>query len=94
MTFNANYPFLDTTNDYTPLNDLQVVTPNDGADLPKGPCKALIFTGTGTVKLTTPAGTTVTLTISANWFGVTYIRATRIWATGTTISAGNIIAGY
>ena len=94
MTFNSKYPFLDTTNDLTPLNDLQVVTPNDSADLPNGPCRALIFTGAGTIKFTTPAGTTITLTISSSWFGVTYIRATRIFATGTSITAGNIIAGY
>lgn len=94
MTFNANYPFLDTTNDYTPINDMQVVTPNDSVDLPKGPCKALIFMGAGTVKLTTPAGTTITLTIGSTWFGIQYIRATRVWATGTSISVGNIIACY
>ncbi|MDY7579362.1 hypothetical protein RGU70_13670 [Herbaspirillum sp. RTI4] len=94
MTFNTKYPFLDTTNDYTPINDIQIVTPNDAADLPNGPCKALIFMGAGTIKLTTPAGTTVTLTVSANWFGVTYIRANRIWATGTTIAASSIAACY
>ncbi|RMD00057.1 hypothetical protein EAY64_05525 [Aquitalea palustris] len=92
--FSSKYPFLDTSNDLTPINDMQVVTPNDGADLPNGPCRALIFTGSGTVKLTTPLGTTVTLTISSSWFGVTYIRAQRIWATGTTIAAGNIVACY
>jgi len=94
MTFNSNYPFLDTTNDLTPLNDLKVVVPSDAAALPNGPCRALIFTGAGTITITTAAGTQVTINVSANWFGVTYIRASKVWATGTTISAGNILAGY
>jgi hypothetical protein len=88
------YPFLDTTNDYTPINDMKVVVPNDSADLPNGDCRALVFMGAGTVKLTTAMGTVVTLTVSANWFGVTYIRAKRVWATGTSITAGNIVACY
>lgn len=92
--FNAKRPYVDDANDFTPINDMAVVVPNDGADLPGGPCRALIFQGTGTVAIVTPQGNTVTLTISANWFGVTYIRATRIMATGTTVAAGNIIACY
>ena len=94
MTFTAKYPFIDETNDFTPINDMQVVVPNDSTALPNGPCRALIFQGTGNIKLLTPTGTTITLTISANWFGVTYIRAVQVFATGTTISAGNIIACY
>jgi hypothetical protein len=94
MTFSAKYPFLDTTNDFTPINDLQVVVPNDSADLPNGISRAVIFTGTGSIKITTSTGTVITLPISANWFGVTYLRIARIWATGTTISAGNIFVGY
>jgi hypothetical protein len=94
MTFTATHPFVDDTNDFTPINDMQVVVPNDGADLPQGQCRAIIFQGTGTVALVTALGNTITLTISANWFGVTYIRAKRILATGTTVAAGNIIACY
>ena len=94
MTFNASMPFLDTTNDYSPINDIKVVTPNDSTDLPSGPCRAFILTGAGTLKITTAAGSVVTLTISANWFGISYIRASRVWATGTSISAGNILACY
>ena len=88
------YPYLDTTNDFTPINDIKVVNPSDSVDLPNGVCRAMILNGTGTIRFSTAIGTIVTLTITANWFGVTYIRATRIYATGTTISAGSIFACY
>jgi len=81
-------PFMVTTNDYTPINDIVAVTPSDVTDLQYNgvaqPCRALIFTSAGNIVFDTGAGTTVTLTISANWFGVQYIRAKRIRATGTT----------
>lgn len=88
------YPLLDTTNDYTPINDIKTVTYSDAADLPDGACRALIITGAGNLKITTLQGTVVTLPISAAWFGVSYIRAKRIWNTGTTIAAGNVFACY
>jgi len=87
-------PYVKGFNDYTPIDDIKAVTPNDSADLPNGTCKALIFNATGNITFITALGTQVTLTISASWFGVQYIRATRILATGTTISAGNILACY
>lgn len=85
-------PFVNDKNDFTPLNDVQLVTPNDGADLPGGTCRAFIFTAAGNVTFVTAAGSTVTLPISANWFGVQYIRASRVKATGTT--ATGIYACY
>lgn len=85
-------PFLNDKNDYTPINDIQAVTPADGTDLPNGTCRALIFTVAGNVVITTAAGNDVTLPISAAWFGVQYIRAARIKATGTT--ATGIFACY
>ena len=90
----APSPLLNDKNDYTPLNDIAVVTPNDGTDLPKGTCRAMIFTAAGNITFTTAAGNDVTIAISAAWFGVQYIRASRIKNTGTTISAGNIFACY
>lgn len=92
--YSDKHPFLDSSNDFTPINDMVAVTPSDASDLPGGPCRALILTGSGTLKITTGAGNTITLTISSSWFGVSYIRAQRVWATGTTITAGNIIACY
>ena len=94
MSFGINRPFIDSYNDFTPINDIQTVVPNDSTDLPGGPCRAFIFQGTGNVKITTPQGSVVTLIISSAWFGVTYIRATRVWATGTTVAAGNVLACY
>lgn len=88
------YPFLDTTNDLTPINSMKVVTPSDSADLPSGICRAMVLNAAGTIKFDTAAGDTVTLTISSSWFGVTYIRAKRIYATGTSIVAGSIFACY
>lgn len=85
-------PFVNDKNDYTPINDIVAVTPNDSTDLPNGTCRALIFTAAGNVVITTAAGNDVTLPISANWFGVQYIRASRIKATGTT--ATGIFACY
>lgn len=91
-------PFITTTNDYTPINGIVGVTPSNTADLQYNgvdtPCRALIFTAAGNVTFTCADGSDVTLPISAAWFGVWYIRAKRIKATGTTIAAGNIFACY
>lgn len=91
-------PLLATQNDFTPINDVLVVTPSDSTDLQfQGsplPCRAMIFTAAGNITFDTGNGTTVTLAISSSWFGVQYIRAKRIRATGTTIAAGNIFACY
>lgn len=90
------YPFLDTANDFTPINDIVSVTPSDSTDLQysgaNSPCRALIFTGAGNVRFQTYQGSIVTLPISSAWFGVVYIRAKRIFATGTT--ATGIFACY
>jgi len=91
MLSNPN-PLVVDKNDYTPLNDIQAVTPSDTVDLPNGTCRAFIFTGAGNVKFITAAGNTVTLPISSAWFGVQYIRASRVLATGTT--ATGIFACY
>ncbi len=87
-------PFINDKNDYTPLNDIAPVTPDDNNDLPDGTCRAMIFTAAGNITFVTAAGRTVTIVISSAWFGVQYIRAVRIKATGTTIPAGNIFACY
>lgn len=83
-----------TSNDFSPITAIKTVTPSDSTDLPDGPCRAMLITGAGNLKITTPNGDVVTLPISANWFGVTYIRAARIWATGTTVTSSNIFACY
>ena len=83
-----------TSNDLSPIQSMKVVTPNDSADLPDGPCRALILNAAGNIKFDTLNGETVTLAVSSAWFGVTYIRAKRIYATGTTIPAASIFACY
>jgi len=87
------YPFLDTTNDFSPINDIKTVTPSDSSDLPNGVCRGMIFTTAGNVSFDTANGTTITMPVNSNWFGaVQFIRAKRIRATGTT-STG-ILACY
>ena len=83
-----------TSNDLSPIISIKSVTPNDSADLPDGPCRAMILNGAGNIRFITLNDDTVTLAISSAWFGVTYIRAKRILATGTTIGAGLIFACY
>lgn len=79
------YPFYDTTNDYTPINDIKTVSASDSADLPDGVCRGLFVTAAGNVSIDTAKGTTVTLTFAATACGmVHFIRAKRIRATGTT----------
>ena len=91
---NKPSPFINDLNWYTPLRDLKVVVPNDAADLPDGTCRAMIFNGTGNVTFVTAGDTTVTIAITAAWFGVQYIMAKKILATGTTMPASTIYAGY
>jgi hypothetical protein len=83
-----------TSNDLSPIVAIKAVTPSDSVDLPDGPTRAILITGAGNLKVTTANGDVVTLPISTNWFGVTYLRVARIWATGTTVSTSNIFACY
>ena len=83
-----------TSNDFSPIVAIKAVTPSDSVDLPDGQTRAILITGAGNLKVTTANGDVVTLPISTNWFGVTYLRIARIWATGTTVSTSNIFACY
>jgi hypothetical protein len=83
-----------TSNDFSPILSIKSVTFSDAADLPDGTCRALIFTASGNICFDTANGETVTLSIGAQWFGVTYIRAKRIRATNTTVTAGSVFACY
>ncbi|WP_425102265.1 spike base protein, RCAP_Rcc01079 family [Tropicibacter sp. S64] len=65
------------------------IVPNDGADLPTV-TRALNIGVAGTVHATLLDGSDVTLNIGAG--SLFPMRATRIWATGTT--AGNIVGLY
>jgi len=99
MRSNPN-PLVVDFNDYTPIVDLDVVTPNDSADLTRGPCRGVIFSSTaaqpsasGNIVFITAGGQTVTLYVSSNWFGIQYLRVKRVLATGTTFN-GQILACY
>ncbi|WP_298845065.1 hypothetical protein [uncultured Roseobacter sp.] len=71
----------------SPAINLHEVTPDDGADLPQV-SRALNVAGGGTVRVTTVAGDTATVTVAA---GIPFpVRVRRIWATGT--SATGIVA--
>jgi hypothetical protein len=94
MTFTVNRPFVDSYNDNTPLNDLVTVVPNDGADLPGGTCRALMFTSGGTVSVVMASGNTVSFAVAGAQTIIFYMRVVRVRATGTTVTAGGILAGY
>ncbi|WP_299684363.1 hypothetical protein [uncultured Tateyamaria sp.] len=64
-----------------PAEDVFVVAPDDGADLPQA-TRALNVAQSGAVRLTTVSGTTATVYVAA---GIAFpVRASRIFATGTT----------
>jgi hypothetical protein len=64
-----------------PATYLEEVAPSDAADLARV-CRALNVDGAGAVRVTTLEGQTGTVYVPSG--GVFPIRATRVWATGTT----------
>ena len=65
----------------SPATVLHAVTPNDATDLVMA-SRALNVVQSGTVQVTTTGGTTATVYIAA---GIGFpVRATRVWASGTT----------
>ncbi len=65
----------------TPAVSLEAISPSDSADLSKI-TRAINVAVSGTVRLTTPDGSEASIFIAA---GIAFpVRATRIWATGTT----------
>ena len=77
---------VDTFKGYTPslespASDASAVAPSDTADLPSY-SRGLNVANSGFVRLTTVSGATETIYVTAG--GVFPIRASRIWATGTT----------
>jgi hypothetical protein len=70
-----------------PIQLAQTVTPSDTADL-LATSRAIYVGSAGSIRVTLAGGETVTFSAASN--GWHPIRATRIWATGTT--AGNLVA--
>ena len=65
----------------SPATLLEEIVPSDSADLAK-PSRALNVSGAGTIRVTTTGGSTATVFVAA---GIPFpVRATRIWATGTS----------
>ena len=73
-----------------PASDAKSVAPNDGADLPDGPCRALYLGTAGNLKVTMLDGTAIDL--PNHPAGYASLRVKRVWATGTT--AADIRALY
>ena len=65
----------------SPASLLEPVTPSDTVDMAT-PSRALNVQQSGTVRVSTTGGSTATLYVAA---GIGFpVRATRVWATGTT----------
>ncbi len=75
-----------------PFTDASPVTPNDGADLPDGPCRAIKVTTAGNVVLRTVDNPTTNVTIPMAAAEKLDLCVVRILATSTT--AGGIVALY
>lgn len=73
-----------------PAEAMRNVTPNDGADLPDGPCRAVFVGGAGTLVVTDLTDTDVTLVCGAGQIIPGWV--TRVKTTGT--DATNVVAMY
>lgn len=86
------YPFYETTNDYTPINDLVAPTKSDTTDDPAGCARGFLPTAAGNLKIRTARGSDVTIVVPATGVGIfVYIRVLRVWSTGTTAT---VLLGY
>ena len=74
-----------------PSGDFVAITPNDGADLPNGPCRA-IYVGTAGDASVIGALDSTAVTFTALPVGIHPLRIARVRSTGTT--AGNLVALY
>ena len=66
-----------------PANDMATVTPSDGADLTRGPCRALYVVAAGNVSIVTAGGTQQDLT-DVPAFTTIPVSVARVRSTGTT----------
>lgn len=68
----------------SPGSHIALVTPNDSTDLVKA-SRGLLIGGSGTLKVTTVGGETITIPATCvPAGGVLPLRVARVWATGTT----------
>jgi hypothetical protein len=81
------------SNSSAPLTNLAVVTPDDTNDLPFT-TRAIFLQAAGNVSVIM-AKDSVPITISGLAVGVWHpLRVKRVRVTGTTVSAGNLLAGW
>lgn len=77
-----------------PIQNAVVVTPSDTTNLPYV-TTSLRLAAAGAVRVTLVGGATVTYPSGALAVGISHpMRVVRVWATGTTVPAGNIIAEW
>lgn len=78
-----------------PAVAIRVITPNDSVDLPQVAglrCRGLYASDSGDVSLIDATGHTVTVPVLAG--GTLALEVSRVRATGTTVTAGNLFALY
>lgn len=69
----------------SPARSIRAVTPNNGADLPSGPCKSLMVLEGGNLQIVAAKdadGSHVTIPVSAGWIVPVVVR--RVMAANTT----------
>lgn len=82
--FHSHTPGLES-----PASHIMEITPDDGNDLAIT-SRAINVAQSGLVQLTTVAGSTAAVYVAA---GITFpVRATRIWASGTTASGITVLS--
>jgi hypothetical protein len=74
----------------SPATRATVVSPNDGADLATD-ARSLLITSSGNIRLVTTGGDEVTIQNLVPPL-ILPIRVRKVFATNTTVAAGNIIA--
>ena len=83
------YATLGNENPETPAHGAYAIAPSDTTDLPQA-IKSIYVGVSGDVKVTTAIGDVVTF--KAHPVGYMLVKATRVWATGTT--ATNLLGLY
>jgi hypothetical protein len=73
---------------------VRVAALSDSVDLADGICRSICILSAGAIKINDGEGTTVVIPTGLA-LGVWHpIRAKRIWSTGTTVTAANVLIGY
>ncbi|HEU5276844.1 MAG TPA: hypothetical protein VFU97_24520 [Xanthobacteraceae bacterium] len=71
-----------------------VVSPNDSADLPRKPARALHVGASGTIVVDPADGKSSQVAIPVIAGETLRLQVKRVWSTGTTVSANSLVALY